>query len=69
MSADDTTRRRFEIGAFTFGQVTAPPGSSAPADPSVRLRKFIALAELADRAGLDVAAIGTDERRTQGVLA
>ncbi|WP_420450240.1 hypothetical protein [Ilumatobacter sp.] len=59
---DDTTRRRFEIGAFTFGELTAAPGSSAPADPSVRLREFIALAELADQAGLDVFGVGEHHR-------
>ena len=62
MSNANTTPRPFEIGAFTFGELTAAPGSTAPADPSVRLREFIDLAKLADQAGLDVFGVGEHHR-------
>lgn len=52
----------FEIGLFTFGEVTADPATGRPLDPAVRLREFIDLAVLADQAGLDVFGVGEHHR-------
>jgi probable LLM family oxidoreductase len=57
-----TTRRPFEIGLFTFGEITASPTTGEPIDPAVRLREFIELATLADDAGLDVFGVGEHHR-------
>jgi len=54
--------RGFEIGIFTFGEITANPVTGRPIDPSVRLREFIDLARLADQAGLDVFGVGEHHR-------
>ena len=52
----------FEIGLFTFGEITADPITGRPIDPAVRLREFIDLAVLADQAGLDVFGVGEHHR-------
>jgi probable LLM family oxidoreductase len=52
----------FEIGLFTFGEITADPTTGRPIDPAVRLREFIDLAVLADQAGLDVFGVGEHHR-------
>lgn len=57
-----TTQRPFEIGLFTFGEITAHPATGEPIDPAVRLREFIELAKLADEAGLDVFGVGEHHR-------
>lgn len=57
-----STSRSFEIGLFTFGEVTVNPTTGRPIDPAVRLREFIELAELADQAGLDVFGVGEHHR-------
>ena len=57
-----TTDRPFEIGLFTFGEITADPATGRPIDPAVRLREFIDLAVLADQAGLDVFGVGEHHR-------
>ena len=57
-----TTRRPFEIGLFTFGEITADPTTGRPLDPAARLRDFIALAKIADDAGLDVFGVGEHHR-------
>ena len=54
--------RPFEIGLFTFGEVTADPATGRPIDPAVRLREFVDLAVLADQAGLDVFGVGEHHR-------
>lgn len=54
--------RPFEIGIFTFGELTADPSSGRTIDPAVRLREFIDLARLADQAGLDVFGVGEHHR-------
>lgn len=51
----------FEIGAFTFGELTAQPGSGG-LSPAKRLREFIELAKLSDEAGLDVFGVGEHHR-------
>ena len=38
-----TAARPFEIGLFTFGEITADPVTDRPIDPAVRLREFIEL--------------------------
>ena len=57
-----TGERAFEIGLFTFGELTADPTTGRPIDPAVRLREFIDLAVLADQAGLDVFGVGEHHR-------
>ena len=57
-----TTPRPFEIGLFTFGEITADPVTGRPIDPAVRLREFIDLARLADQAGLDMFGVGEHHR-------
>jgi hypothetical protein len=57
-----TTQRPFEIGLFTFGEITANPTTGQPIDPAVRLREFIDLARIADDAGLDVFGVGEHHR-------
>ncbi|MGH3743703.1 MAG: LLM class flavin-dependent oxidoreductase [Mycobacteriales bacterium] len=57
-----STTRRFEIGLFTFGEITADPITGRPIDPAVRLREFIDLATIADQAGLDVFGVGEHHR-------
>jgi probable LLM family oxidoreductase len=54
--------RSFEIGIFTFGEITADPATGRPIDPAVRLREFIDLGRLADQAGLDVFGVGEHHR-------
>ena len=56
------TGRPFEIGLFTFGEITADPATGRPIDPAVRLREFIELAKLGDEAGLDVFGVGEHHR-------
>jgi probable LLM family oxidoreductase len=57
-----SSQRRFEIGLFTFGEITADPTTGRPIDPTVRLREFIDLAIIADQAGLDVFGVGEHHR-------
>lgn len=57
-----TSQQPFEIGLFTFGEITADPVTGRPLDPAVRLREFIDLAVLADQAGLDVFGVGEHHR-------
>jgi probable LLM family oxidoreductase len=54
--------RPFEIGVFTFGEITADPHTGRPIDPATRLSEFIELAKLADQAGLDVFGVGEHHR-------
>lgn len=57
----DTTTG-FELGLFTFGELTRDPttGRLLPADQ--QLREFVDLAVVADRAGLDVFGVGEHHR-------
>lgn len=50
--------RPFEIGLFTFGEITADPTTGQLIDPAARLREFIELAKIGDQAGLDVFGVG-----------
>lgn len=57
-----TTDQAFEIGLFTFGEITPDPATGRPLDPAVRLKEFIALAKVADEAGLDAFGVGEHHR-------
>ena len=57
-----STGRPFEIGAFTFGEITSDPHTGRPIDPATRVREFIELAKIADQAGLDVFGVGEHHR-------
>jgi len=52
----------FELGLFTFGELTADPATGRLLAPAVRMREFVDLAILADRAGLDVFGVGEHHR-------
>ncbi|MCU4185226.1 LLM class flavin-dependent oxidoreductase [Acidiferrimicrobium sp. IK] len=54
--------RGFEIGVFTFGEVTGDPVTGRAGDPARRLREFVDLARIADQAGLDVFGVGEHHR-------
>lgn len=62
-----SSTRPFEIGLFTFGELTADPGTGRLIDPAVRLREFIDLARVADQAGLDVFGVGEHHRRDYAI--
>lgn len=57
-----TTTRPFEIGAFTFGELTHDPATGQMLDAATRLREFVDLARVADQAGLDVFGVGEHHR-------
>jgi hypothetical protein len=57
-----TTHRPFEIGLFTFGEITTDPATGRPLDSAVRPREFVDLARIADDAGLDVFGVGEHHR-------
>ena len=57
-----SSARPFEIGLFTFGELTADTVTGRPIDPARRLREFIDLAKLADQAGLHVFGVGEHHR-------
>lgn len=52
----------FEIGMFTFGEITADPFTGRAPEPAVRLREFIDLAVIGDQGGLDVFGVGEHHR-------
>jgi len=52
----------FEIGAFTFGELTIDPATGRPIDAATRLQEFVRLAQIADQAGLDVFGVGEHHR-------
>ena len=41
-----TAGRPFELGLFTFGEITPDPATGRPLDPAVRLREFVDLASV-----------------------
>jgi probable LLM family oxidoreductase len=51
-----------EIGLYTFGELTPPPGNGKPISAQQRLQDILAAARLADEAGLDVFAVGEHHR-------
>jgi len=59
---ESATTRPFEIGLFTFGEITADPTTGRPLDPAVRLREFIELARVGDEVGLNVFGVGEHHR-------
>ena len=54
--------RPFEIGLFTFGELTADPATGRLLDPAVRLGEFVDLAWVGDQVGLDVFGVGEHHR-------
>lgn len=52
----------FEIGIYNFGEITPDPKTGRSADPGTRIRQLIEQAEAADKAGLDVFALGEHHR-------
>lgn len=52
----------FELGLFTFGELTRDRSTGDLLPASRRLREFVDLAVLADRAGLDVFGVGEHHR-------
>ncbi|SDB91716.1 probable oxidoreductase, LLM family [Raineyella antarctica] len=52
----------FELGLFTFGELTRDPGTGHLLPAARRLREFVDLAVLADSAGLDVFGVGEHHR-------
>ncbi|MFI5757150.1 LLM class flavin-dependent oxidoreductase [Streptomyces sp. NPDC051569] len=52
----------FEIGIYSFGELTPDPVSGQVISPQTRIREFIEQAEVADQAGLDVFALGEHHR-------
>lgn len=53
----------FELGLFTFGELTRDPASGELLPAAKRLQEFVDLAVVADRAGLDVFGVGEHHRR------
>jgi alkanesulfonate monooxygenase SsuD/methylene tetrahydromethanopterin reductase-like flavin-dependent oxidoreductase (luciferase family) len=58
----ENTGRQFEIGMFTFGELTRDAVTGRAIDPARRLREFIDVAKLGDEAGLDVFGVGEHHR-------
>lgn len=52
----------FEIGLYSFAELTPDPGTGKMISPAQRLRNLIETIELADQVGLDVFALGEHHR-------
>ncbi len=52
----------FEIGVFTFAELTPDPHTGQMISPAQRLRELLEAAELADQVGLDVYGVGEHHR-------
>lgn len=52
----------FEMGIFTFGELTQAHGGGEFLNPQQRLREFIELGKIADQAGLNVFGVGEHHR-------
>ena len=59
--SEDASRRPFEIGIFTFGELTRD-ANGALGDPRTRLEHILEWARFADEAGLDVFGVGEHHR-------
>ncbi|MFJ4919597.1 LLM class flavin-dependent oxidoreductase [Streptomyces sp. NPDC088725] len=59
----------FEIGIYSFGELTPDPVTGEVRTPQTRLREFIEQSEVADQAGLDVFALGEHHRADFAVSA
>ena len=54
--------KRFELGIYTFAELTADPETGRTVTPRERLRQLLEQIELADRVGLDVFGVGEHHR-------
>src|SRR5215210_4293133 len=61
-SASPLSRRRMEIGIYTFGETTPDPVTGSRISTAQRLKDLIEEAELADQVGLDVFGVGEHHR-------
>ncbi len=52
----------FEIGIYNFGEITPDPKTGKSKDAGTRIRELLEQAEMADRVGLDVFALGEHHR-------
>ncbi|WP_173923024.1 LLM class flavin-dependent oxidoreductase [Agromyces sp. Marseille-P2726] len=59
--SEDASRRPFEIGIFTFGELSRE-ANGAFGDPRARLEQILEWARFADEAGLDVFGVGEHHR-------
>jgi probable LLM family oxidoreductase len=59
----------FEIGLYSFGELTPDPHTGTPISAQQRLADMLAAAKLADAAGLDVFAVGEHHRLDMAVSA
>ena len=57
-----TSSRPFELGLYSFVENTPDPATGRRRDPQQRIRELLEEAQLADRVGLDVFAIGEHHR-------
>ncbi|QGF24889.1 LLM class flavin-dependent oxidoreductase [Raineyella fluvialis] len=62
MTDDSATHTPFELGLFTFGELTRDRDTRRLLPAAQRLGEFVDLAILADRAGLDVFGVGEHHR-------
>lgn len=58
----DTRTRRFELGVYSFAELTPDPRTGERVHPAQRLHNLIETIELADQVGLDVFGIGEHHR-------
>ena len=56
------TEKPFEIGLYTFAELTPDPLTGETIPPAERLKNLLEVAELADQVGLDVFALGEHHR-------
>ena len=54
--------RAFEVGVFTFAELTSDPVTGAMISPAQRLHNLLEAIELADQVGLDVFGVGEHHR-------
>ncbi len=59
---DDTTQRPFEIGLYSFAELTPDPLTGHMISPAERMRNLLETIELADQVGLDVYGLGEHHR-------
>ncbi|MBE2221036.1 MAG: LLM class flavin-dependent oxidoreductase [Anaerolineae bacterium] len=57
-----STKKTFEIGLYSFAELTPDPHTGKKISPAQRLQNLLAEIELADQVGLDVFALGEHHR-------
>lgn len=62
ISAQRVATRPFEIGVYSFAELTPDPATGAQISPAARLDNLIKTIELADQVGLDVFGLGEHHR-------